>query len=195
MRIEKRHDGAQVMRPGAGKQRLLVASFHPAEVVIVCQGPEIISVKRHFDEQLRKSVPCECSGPCYTQRLDRFCAVLYRAGPTLWDERIMLLPAMGWASLQATAVGRGFHPDDVHGFRCILQRVGNSANGRTTCAVQDRVKVVPAGFDLAAGVRNCTGIAVDFFGDLDGELPGGGGIPVDSPNPKPRVPLGTRRQP
>jgi len=190
MRIEDRADGAKIMRPGTGKQRLLVASTHQAELVIVCQASEVVSCRRHYDESLRKTVPCDCVGPCYSQRLDRFLGVIYRAGPTIWDERVLCLPAMGWGSLQTTAVARGFDPNDILGYRCVLRRMGGAANGRTTCEVQDRVKIIPAGFDLLAGVRNCTGIATNLWRDWDGDAFPQAIPPARTRQEKPRVPLG-----
>jgi len=191
MRIEQRVDGAQIMRPGTGRQRLLVASTHQAELIIVCELGDVVSVRRHYDVALAQTVPCECRGPCYTQRLDRFVASLYRAGPTIWDERVLILPAQAWFSLQSSCLARGLAADQIRGLRCMLRRVGSKQTGRTSCEVQDRVKSCPGGFDLAAGVRNATGIAADFFGDSDG------GVFPQMETPPPRGPdpaRGTARE-
>jgi hypothetical protein len=192
MRVENRVDGASIIRPGTGHQRLLVATKHPAEVIIVCPASESVSCKRHYDESLRKTIPCECGGPCYTQRIDHFLGVLYRSGPTLWEERVMILPANAWHCLRSSAAVKGMDPDDIVGLRCIVQRHGDSSNGRSTCTVQDRVKACPGGFPLAAGIRNCTGIAADFFGDANGDLFLEEIIPAKSRSEKPRVPLGRK---
>ena len=196
MQIERRVDGAQIMRPGTGRQRLLVASSHQAEVIIVSRLEDVVSVVRHYDPELSKTVPCTCTGPCYSQRLDRFLAVLYRAGPTIWDERVMILPAQAWFSLISSAVARNLTHDDLVGMRCMLRRVGPTSTGRVSCVVQDRVKAPPAGFNLVAAVRNSTGIAADFFGDSDGSHPSTDNPPTlpirsDQPcPPKPKVDLG-----
>jgi hypothetical protein len=192
MQIEKRVDGAQVVRPGLGRQRLLVASTHPAEVVVVCDLEEVISCNRHHDENLKKTVPCTCTGPCYSQRTDRFVAVLYRTGPTLWEERVLVLPANGWGSMMSTMLNKHLDHSDIRGLRMIVQRRGDSINGRTTADVQDRVKSIPGGFDLKAGVRNTTGIAADFFGDSDGELFAKEEPPARTRQDKPRTPLGKK---
>lgn len=190
MHVEKCVDGAQIMRPGVGKQRLYVASSHPGEVMILSDLREVISCHRHHDEVLKKTVPCFCTQPCPTQRLDRFLAVILRTGPTLWDERVMVLPAQGWSSLMTTMVNKNRDHTMIRGARCIVQRHGSTPNGRTSCEYQDCSKNPPAGFDLAAGVRNTLGIAADFFGDSDGELFAPAELPARTRSDKPRLPLG-----
>src|SRR3990172_3770669 len=197
MQIEQCVDGCQIMRPGRGRQRLLVASSHAAEIVILSRMEDVFSVKRHYDEELGKSVPCVCTGPCYTQRLDRFLACLYRAGPTVWDERVLVLPAQAWFTLHSSCLGKMLDPNDLLGLHCILRRTGSASTGRTNLDVQNRVNNPPAGFDLAAGVLNCTGISTDFFGDSDGaELPHSEPTPMKlrqdeaHPRNKPRVAKG-----
>jgi hypothetical protein len=191
--VEKTLDGAMVLRPGVGRQRLLVATSHPAEVVVVCDLGEVVSVVRHFDDALKKTVPCSCSGPCHSQRLDRFLAVLYRQGPTLWDERVLVLPANGWGSLVQTMLNKHLDHSDIRGLRAIVQRRGDSINGRTTFDVQDRVSRPPKGFDLIAGIRNCTGIAADFFGDADGDMHQPADLDPKPPSGKPRIALGKKQ--
>jgi len=186
-------DGAQIIRPGLGRQRLLVASSHPAEVVIVCELREVVSCVRHYDESLKKTVPCQCDGPCYSQRTDRFVGVLYRSGPTLWEERLLVVPANGWASLLSTMLNKHLDHSDLVGLRAIVQRKGDAINGRTTVAVQDRVGKPPKGFNMHAAIRNSTGIAADFFGDSDGELFSKEEVPLRTRADKPRVPLGKNR--
>lgn len=194
MRVEARVDGAQIMRGGTGHQKLLVASAHQAEIILVSTYGEVVSCKRHHDDALKRTVPCCCIGPCYSQRTDRFLGALYRVGPTLWDERVLILPAGGWNSLQQTCVQRSLDHEDLRGLRCNLRRTGDPVNGRTSCVVQDRVKNCPAGFDLLAGIRNCTGIAADFFGDADGgEIFLPAVTPMKLRSDKPHVPLGTKR--
>jgi hypothetical protein len=190
--VEKTVDGAQILRPGEGRQRLLVATSHPAEVVVVCDLRDVVSCLRHYDEQLKKTIPCTCTGACYSQRMDRFLAVLYRQGPTIWDERVLVLPANGWSSLVATMLLKHLDHSDIRGIRAIVQRRGDSINGRTTFDVQDRVKAVPAGFNLAAGIRNCTGIAAGFFLDADGDLFVKEEVPARTRSDKPRLALGKR---
>lgn len=195
MQVEKCVDGAMIMRPGLGRQRLYVASTHPGEVVILSNLAEVISCLRHRDEELKKCVPCQCTHPCYTQRTDRFLAIILRTGPTLWDERVMVLPAQGWSSLMSTMLNKGMNHEQIRGVRCIVQRHGDHANGRTSCEAQDRTSKPPAGFNLAAGVRNTLGIAADFFGDADGELFAKEVPPARTRQDKPSVALGRPQKP
>jgi len=193
MRIEDRVDGAKIMRPGSGRQRLLVATTHPAELVVVCEMKEVISVKRHWSEELQKSVACDCTGPCPTSRLDRFLAVLYRVGPTIWEERLLVIADQGWHCLLASLLVKGFPHDRIWGARVILRRVGPKSNGRTEAHVQDFVKSTPGGFDIPAAMRNGVGIAADFFGDSEGApVSDQVALPIKTRSDKPRVDKGRR---
>ena len=193
MRIENRIDGAAIMRRDLGGQRLIVANSHSVELVILSELCCVISVKRHWDEARACTVPCECVGPCQSQRLDRFMEALARVGPTLWEERVLVLAADGWASLERSMVAKGKVDLQVRGARCILRRTGDKRNGRTSCEYQDHVVSIPQGFDLPGAMRSSLGIAADFFGDSEGEA-----FPTELPPArtraeKPKVPLGKKQ--
>jgi len=193
MYVEERLDGAKIVRDGPGRQQLLVASTHQEELVIVSGIAEVISVTRHWDTTLDKTVPCECSGPCPSRRLDRFLAVIYRTGPTIWQERLLVLSDQGWHCLIGSLVAKGCPIDAIRGGRCILRRVGNKANGRIECHLQDVVKNVPAGFDVAAAMRGTVGVSADFFGDSEGVTASDQALlPIKTRNQKPRVDKGKK---
>jgi len=190
MRIENRVDGASIMRRGDGLQRLCVATSHTQEVLILSRLDRVVSVKRHWSEDKQQTAPCECTQPCSSQRLDRFCESLVRVGPTLWEERLLVLPADAWNCLERTLILKGVASLETAGARCILRRSGDKRNGRTSCEYQDTVRNVPEGFNLVAAMRSSAGIAADFFGDSEGvafpqELP-----PARTRQDKPHVPLG-----
>jgi hypothetical protein len=87
-------------------------------------------------------------------------------------------------------LNKHFDHSDIFGLRAIVQRRGDAVNGRTTVDVQDRVSKPPKGFALAAAIRNCTGIAADFFGDSNGDIFPKEELPIRSRSDKPRIALG-----
>lgn len=195
--VETRLSGQRILRYESGRQPLLVASAAAQEVMWLSSLDEVLRLRRHWVDAIASTEVCHCQPPCGTMRIDRLVAVIKNQGEGRWEERLMILPEDGWRSCERIWLLNYQDRPDLRGVTCIVQRVGERRNGRTTCIPQAfQSGDLPATFDVPAAARHQLHVAADFFGAGCNELEEDEKVivPARSRQTKPRVPLGKKPQ-
>jgi len=149
---------------------------------VILSGPEgHREIARHWDKDLKVTVPCNCQGLCETKRIDHFIAGLLWFAPETWQQVVLHFTDVGWATLHSLLQVHNLTLKGAHG---TWQRRSSAPNAGVNIKLLGNPNVTHPPVDIGYVLQRRLGLSIDFFGG-DNHLNGVVDSPVSPPSDVP----------
>lgn len=141
--------------------RIVRANTNPTQFIVLADLDGLRVITRHWDTNLRATVPCECVKPCESRRSDHFIAGLSWYSPDTWEQAVLHFSEGAWIRLQNELQVKKLPLKGIWGR---WQRTSSAPNAGVRVDVIGASNCTHPPVDIGYSLQRRLGLSLDFFG-------------------------------